>query len=260
LGSISFIRRTVYQASFVALVIAVWAYFVREQATEMAMPPPWEVGRVFLNFIVTGELLYKLYYTVLAILVGLAASIIIAIIMTSSALLYTRAAYVVEVLTSIFHPMPSVAMIPLVIVWIGIGFEGVVALTINSCLWPILLNSYTGFRAVHVTYMEVGRNVGLRKFKLIMHVMIPSALPYLLAGLKVGWARSWRTVVAAEMVFGTTSASEGIGWFIFEALQYVNFSQILSGVFVIILFGIFMERGVFETIEKKTIIRWGMSK
>lgn len=260
MGSISFIRRTIYQASFVVLVIAVWAIFVREQATEMTMPPPWVVGKTFLGFLLSGELFYKLYYTVLAIVVGLAASIVIGSVMVTAALLYTRAAYVVEVLTTIFHPMPSVAMIPLVIVWVGIGFEGVVALTINSCLWPILLNSYTGFRAVHVTYMEVGRNVGLRRLKLILHVMIPSALPYLLAGLKVGWARSWRTVVAAEMVFGTTSASEGIGWFIFEALQYVNFSQILSGVFVIILFGIFMERGVFETIEKRTVIRWGMSK
>lgn len=258
--SISFLRKTVYQAIFILIVLGIWAFFVREQATEMTMPPPWEVGRVFFNFIVSGELLFKLYHTVLAIAVGLFASILIAIVMTSAALLFTRAAYVVEVLTTIMHPMPSVAMIPLVIVWIGIGFSGVVALTINSCLWPILLNSYTGFRAVHVTYMEVGRNVGLRKFKLILHVMIPSALPYLLAGLKVAWARSWRTVVAAEMVFGTTSASEGIGWFIFEALQYVNFSQILSGVLVIILFGIVMERGVFETIEKKTVIRWGMSK
>jgi len=224
------------------------------------MPPPWEVGSVFLNFLLSGELVIKLYYTVLAIVVGLLASIVIAIIMTTAALLNTRAAYIVELLTTIMHPMPSVAMIPLVIVWIGIGFQGVVALTINSCLWPILLNSYTGFRAVHVTYMEVGRNVGLRKITLILSVMIPSALPYLLAGLKVAWARSWRTVVAAEMVFGTTSASEGIGWFIFEALQYVNFSQILSGVFVIIIFGIIMERGVFETIEKRTVIRWGMSK
>jgi NitT/TauT family transport system permease protein len=258
--SISFLRRTVYQALFILIVLGIWAFFVREQTTEMTMPPPWEVGRVFFNFIVSGELLFKLYNTVLAIIVGLLASILIAMVMTSAALLFTRAAYVVEVLTTIMHPMPSVAMIPLVIVWIGIGFPGVVALTINSCLWPILLNSYTGFRAVHVTYMEVGRNVGLRKFKLILHVMIPSALPYLLAGLKVAWARSWRTVVAAEMVFGTTSASEGIGWFIFEALQYVNFSQILSGVMVIILFGIVMERGVFETIEKKTVIRWGMSK
>ena len=258
--SISFLRKTVYQAIFILIVLGIWAFFVREQATEMTMPPPWEVGRVFFNFIVSGELLFKLYHTVLAIAVGLFASILIAIVMTSAALLFTRAAYVVEVLTTIMHPMPSVAMIPLVIVWVGIGFPGVVALTINSCLWPILLNSYTGFRAVHVTYMEVGRNVGLRKFKLILHVMIPSALPYLLAGLKVAWARSWRTVVAAEMVFGTTSASEGIGWFIFEALQYVNFSQILSGVLVIILFGIVMERGVFETIEKKTVIRWGMSK
>jgi len=258
--SISFLRRTAYQAIFVLIVLGIWAFFIREQATEMTMPPPWEVGRVFYNFIVSGELLFKLYHTVLAIVIGLVASILIAMVMTSAALLFTRAAYVVEVLTTIMHPMPSVAMIPLVIVWVGIGFSGVVALTINSCLWPILLNSYTGFRAVHVTYMEVGRNVGLRKFKLILHVMIPSALPYLLAGLKVAWARSWRTVVAAEMVFGTTSASEGIGWFIFEALQYVNFSQILSGVLVIILFGIVMERGVFETIEKKTVIRWGMSK
>lgn len=258
--SISFLRRTAYQAIFVLIVLGIWAFFIREQATEMTMPPPWEVGRVFFNFIVSGELLFKLYHTVLAIVIGLVASILIAMVMTSAALLFTRAAYVVEVLTTIMHPMPSVAMIPLVIVWVGIGFSGVVALTINSCLWPILLNSYTGFRAVHVTYMEVGRNVGLRKFKLILHVMIPSALPYLLAGLKVAWARSWRTVVAAEMVFGTTSASEGIGWFIFEALQYVNFSQILSGVLVIILFGIVMERGVFETIEKKTVIRWGMSK
>ena len=258
--SISFLRRTAYQAIFVLIVLGIWAFFIREQATEMTMPPPWEVGRVFYNFMVSGELLFKLYHTVLAIVIGLVASILIAMVMTSAALLFTRAAYVVEVLTTIMHPMPSVAMIPLVIVWVGIGFPGVVALTINSCLWPILLNSYTGFRAVHVTYMEVGRNVGLRKFKLILHVMIPSALPYLLAGLKVAWARSWRTVVAAEMVFGTTSASEGIGWFIFEALQYVNFSQILSGVLVIVLFGIVMERGVFETIEKKTVIRWGMSK
>jgi len=226
--SISFLRKTVYQAIFVLIVLGIWAFFVREQVTEMTMPPPWELGKVFFNFIISGELLIKLYHTVLAIIVGLFASILIAIVMTSAALLFTRAAYVVEVLTTIMHPMPSVAMIPLVIVWIGIGFPGVVALTINSCLWPILLNSYTGFRAVHVTYMEVGRNVGLRKFKLILHVMIPSALPYLLAGLKVAWARSWRTVVAAEMVFGTTSESEGIGWFIFEALQYVNFSQILS--------------------------------
>jgi NitT/TauT family transport system permease protein len=260
LNSISFLRKTIYQAIFLLLLIGLWAYFVRHQASEMTMPPPWVVGKIFFEFLVSGELLYKLYYTVLAILVGLAASLIIAAVMTTAALLFTRAAYIVEVLTSIMHPMPSVAMIPLVIVWIGIGFQGVVALTINSCLWPILLNSYTGFRAVHVTYMEVGRNVGLRKFKLIGSVMIPSALPYLLAGLKVAWARSWRTVVAAEMVFGTTTDSEGIGWFIFEALQYVNFSQILSGVFVIIIFGIVMERGVFETIEKKTVIKWGMSK
>ena len=108
--SISFLRRTVYQAIFILIVLGIWAFFVREQATEMTMPPPWEVGRVFFNFIISGGLLFKLYHTVLAIVVGLFASILISMIMTSAALLSTRSAYVVEVLTTIMHPMPSVAM------------------------------------------------------------------------------------------------------------------------------------------------------
>ncbi|RMF91932.1 MAG: ABC transporter permease [Nitrospinota bacterium] len=256
----SFLRRSVTQGLFVLTVLVLWAFASLHSSTETFMPPPWVVAQAFWQFLVSGELFWKMYFTLQAIAMGLLISLVLAALLNTMAFLSVRAAYGVELITTIMHPMPSVAMIPLVIIWVGIGFQGTVALTVNSCLWPLLLNSYTGFRAVHKTYLEVGRNIGLRGVHLIRAVMIPASLPYLLAGLKVAWARSWRTVVAAEMVFGTTSQSEGIGWFIFEALQYVDFSQILSGILVIIIVGVLMERGFFETLERHTIVKWGMAR
>jgi len=222
------------------------------------MPPPWVVGKTFLEFLVSGELLFKLYNTVLAILVGLVASVIITTIMTTAALLFTRAAYIVEVLTTIMHPMPSVAMIPLVIVWIGIGFPGVVALTINSCLWPIILNSYTGFKTVHQTYIEVGRNIGLKGLKLFWHVILPSALPYLITGIEISWARSWRAAIAVELVFGAATTSGGIGWTIYMSYFDMETPLLIAAIFTIAAVGVLAEKLVMETIEKRTVLRWGM--
>lgn len=254
-------KRTLVQAGAVLLVLAAWAIWSLQAAdVRTFMPPPWEVGDAIVTYLASGELLHNAGITLTGIGTGLALSLLLAAVMSLLAFYSTRAGYCVEALVTLLHPMPSVAMIPLVILWVGIGFPGLVALMVNSCLWPLLLNAMTGFRAVHRTYVEVGRNIGMRRIHLIAAVMIPSALPYLLAGLKTAWARSWRTAVAAEMVFGTTTGAEGLGWFIFEALEYVDFSRILAGLFVIIVIGIVVERLVFETIERQTIIRWGMAR
>lgn len=254
-------KRTLVQGVFALLTVAAWhVWSIQHAGEQFAMPPPGQVGRAFLEYLVSGELLRKAFLTMEAVAVGLGIGIGLALIFTSLALFSRRMASVVELLTTMLHPMPSVAMLPLVILWIGIGFPGVVALIVNSCLWPMLLNSYMGFRAVHRTYLEVGRNVGLRGVRLIVSVMVPSALPYLLAGLKTAWARSWQTVIAAEMVFGTVTGAEGLGWFIFEAMEFVDFARIIAGIVVIVIIGLLMERVVFEWLERQTILKWGMSR
>ncbi len=254
-------KRTLVQGAFALLILAAWhVWSIQHLGEQFAMPPPLEVARAFFQYVVSGELVRKAVLTMEAIAVGLAIGIVLALILTSLALLFRQVASVVELLTTMLHPMPSVAMLPLVILWIGIGFPGVVALIINSCLWPLLLNAYMGFRAVHRTYLEVGRNVGLRGVRLIVSVMVPSAFPYLMAGLKTAWARSWQTVIAAEMVFGTVTGAEGLGWFIFEALEFVDFARIIGGIVVIVIIGLFMERVVFEWLERQTILKWGMSR
>ena len=254
-------RRTLVQGVFCLLVLLVWSLWsLQHQGETTFMPPPWDVVHHTLQYVLSGELPYKAWMTLTAIGTGLLLSIVLAALLAGLALYSTRAGYALEALVTLLHPMPSVAVIPLVILWIGIGFQGIVTLTVNSCLWPLLLNALTGFRAVHRTYMEVGQNIGMRRIHLIVAVMIPSALPYLLAGFKTAWARSWRTAVAAEMVFGATTGAEGLGWFIFEALQFVDFSRILAGIFVIIIIGLLVERLGFETVERYTIVRWGMAR
>jgi NitT/TauT family transport system permease protein len=89
-------------------------------------------------------------------------------------------------------------------------------------------------------------------------ILIPAAFPSILTGLKVGWAFAWRTLIAAELVFGVSSGSGGLGWYIFENRNAMETANVFAGLFFVIMIGLVVENLVFATIEKRTIRRWGM--
>jgi NitT/TauT family transport system permease protein len=129
---------------------------------------------------------------------------------------------------------------------------------VHSVLWAVSLNTHGGFRAVSATLRMVGRNYGLKGFSLVARILIPAAFPSILTGLKVGWAFAWRTLIAAELVFGVSSGSGGLGWYIFENRNQMETANVFSGLFFVIMIGLVVENFVFATIEKRTIRRWGM--
>jgi NitT/TauT family transport system permease protein len=104
----------------------------------------------------------------------------------------------------------------------------------------------------------VGRNYGLSGVGYIRRILIPAAFPNILAGLKIGWAFAWRTLIAAELVFGTTSGSGGLGWFIYENKNLLDIAAVFAGLFSVIIIGLLVENLIFRTVEQKTIRRWGM--
>ena len=104
----------------------------------------------------------------------------------------------------------------------------------------------------------VGQNYGLRGIRFVTKISIPAAFPSILAGLKIGWAFAWRTLIAAELVFGTTSGQGGLGWYIFEAKNQLDIPEVFAGLLSIILIGLFIENVVFRLVEARTIGRWGM--
>lgn len=114
--------------------------------------------------------------------------------------------------------------------------------------------------AVSQTLRMVGRNYGLRGHRYVWAILIPAAFPSILTGLKIGWAFAWRTLIAAELVFGVSSGSGGLGWFIFENKNLLEIPRVFAGLFTVILIGLAVENLIFRTIELRTVRRWGMQQ
>ena len=129
---------------------------------------------------------------------------------------------------------------------------------VHAVLWSVALNTYAGFRAVSPTLRMVGRNYGLSRMGYITRILIPGAFPSILTGLKIGWAFAWRTLIAAELVFGVSSGAGGLGWYIFERKNNLLIPDVFAGLLTVMLFGLAVESIVFKTIEKRTVRRWGM--
>jgi NitT/TauT family transport system permease protein len=160
-------------------------------------------------------------------------------------------------LTAMFNPLPAIALLPLAMLWFGLGEISLIFVLIHSVTWPLALAALSGFESVPAAHRLVGRNYGLRGLRYIGYILIPSALPSIISGLKIGWAFAWRTLIAAELVFGVSSGQGGLGWFIFRNRNELFTDKVFAGLVSVILIGLAVEFGVFRTIERITIRRWG---
>jgi NitT/TauT family transport system permease protein len=165
-----------------------------------------------------------------------------------------------ETLTAMFNPLPAIALLPLALIWFGLGAPSLVFVIIHSVLWAVALNTLSGFRSVPETLRMSGRNVGLGGARYVGLILMPAAFPSILSGLKIGWAFAWRTLVAAELVFGASSRSGGIGWYIFEARNDLDTATVFAGLFTVILIGLVVESVIFRAIEARTVNLWGMQR
>ena len=129
---------------------------------------------------------------------------------------------------------------------------------VHSVLWPLALNIHAGFEAVPQTMRMVGRNYGLSGLRYARKILIPAAFPSILSGMKISWAFAWRTLLAAELVFGTTSGSGGLGWLIFERKNQLEIPSVFCGLLTVIVIGLAIENLFFRTVENRTVRRWGM--
>jgi NitT/TauT family transport system permease protein len=124
----------------------------------------------------------------------------------------------------------------------------------------LALNTYGGFQSAPETLRMAGRNYGLSGVRLVTQILVPAALPAILSGLKTGWAFAWRTLIAAELVFGATSGKGGLGWYIFQNRNELYTEKVFAGLAAVILIGLLVENILFRNIERRTVQRWGMQR
>lgn len=241
------------------LLAALWEVYATVLDNPLVLPAFSSTLAAMLRAIASGELPQATLYTLTLLFKGYLAGVIIAAALTAFASATRLGADLLETLTAMFNPLPSIALLPLAMIWFGLGEAGVIFVLIHAVLWAVALNTHSGFREVSRTLRMVGQNYGLTGLRYVWRILIPGAFPSILTGLKIGWAFAWRTLIAAELVFGSTSGSGGLGWYIFERKNQLLIPDVFAGLLTVILFGLLVENLVFKTIEKRTVSRWGMA-
>ncbi|MGJ5042352.1 MULTISPECIES: ABC transporter permease [unclassified Bradyrhizobium] len=262
-ASLSWLERiyhvgAVRKAIILVALAALWQAYGLWLGNPLLFPTFTDTLSAFFENIGNGIIPARTLVSLETLLIGYGIGIALAAVLTTIAIGSRIGADMLEALTSMFNPLPAIALLPLALIWFGLGKGSIIFVLVHSVLWAIALNTHSGFRSVSNTLRMVGLNYGLRGLKLVRFILIPAAFPAILTGLKVGWAFAWRTLIAAELVFGVSSGSGGLGWFIFENRNQLETANVFAGLFTVIFIGLVVENVVFATIERKTVRRWGM--
>ena len=250
----SFVRKAV----IVAALATVWEVYARVLDKPLLLPTLGATLAALRSSALSGELPRAAAYTIGLLLQGYVLGLLFAAALTALASSTRLGADLLETLTAMFNPLPSVALLPMALIWFGLGEGSVIFVLVHAVLWAVALNTHAGFRAVSPTLRMVGQNYGLSRLGFIRQILIPGAFPSILAGLKIGWAFAWRTLIAAELVFGVSSGRGGLGWFVLEHKNLFNIPHVFAGLLTVILFGLFIENVIFTAVESRTVRRWGM--
>jgi NitT/TauT family transport system permease protein len=245
--------------TLIALVlIAGWEVAARMVDNDLLLPTFGATFSAFVQGIWSGELLQKTAVSMSVLLRGYLLGAALAFVLTSLAVSTRVGRDFLSMLTAMFNPLPSIALLPLALLWFGLGTGSLLFVLVHAVLWPLALNTYSGFQSVPATLRMTGRNYGLTGLRHVLLILVPAALPSILAGLRVGWAFAWRTLIAAELVFGVASGSGGLGWFIYENKNQLEIPNVFAGLLTVILIGLVVENLIFRTIENHTVRKWGM--
>jgi ABC-type nitrate/sulfonate/bicarbonate transport system permease component len=154
-------------------------------------------------------------------------------------------------------PIPGIAWAPLFLIWFGFGIRSVIAVAALVTFFPIFYNTATGVRGVDDKLIRAARIMGVSDRGVLTKILLPGAAAYIFTGIKLGFAKGWRTIIAVEMI---ASSLWGLGYMIFDARDYLQPDVIYGGIVVLIIVYYSMEHLVLQQIEKRTVLRWGMTR
>lgn len=250
-----------FRKSLLIVILAViWEAYARHLDNPLLFPTLSDTLTALYDRFADGVLPARIWTTLKILVTGYVSGTVLAAVLTVVAINTRIGTDFLETMTAMFNPLPAISLLPLALIWFGLGPASLVFVLIHSVLWAVALNTHAGFLGVSRTLRMVGANYGLTGLSYVFRILIPAAFPSILTGLKIGWAFSWRTLIAAELVFGVSSGQGGLGWFIFENRNLLDIPSVFAGLLTVIVIGLIVENLVFQTIERRTLLKWGMKE
>jgi NitT/TauT family transport system permease protein len=249
--------RAVVRTAFPFLVVGgLWELVARAGIFPRRLFPPLEeVAATLVRLTAEGILPHHALETVGRLLAGFALAAVAGVVIGIAMVRSRRAEDVFLPLVSIGAPVPGLAYAPLFLLWFGLGNVGAILLVAFVSAFPVIVNSWTGVKAVKEVWVRAAQSMGADDQRLFRKVILPGALPYILTGLRLGLAQAWRILVGVEML---AAVPWGLGWMIFGAREFLNTDVMLAGIVVIGAIGLALEKLVFQRLERYTVVRWGM--
>ncbi len=252
---------------FVAALLVLWEYVAKSgllgEHSALIFPSLETIGAAFIRNFKVGfagsSLWIYIGNSMKLLLEGLLLGIGLAFVFSGLSIISRTFSIIYNFVVSICDLLPGVALLPVVIIIFGVKPGVIVFLVVHAVIWPMSRNILDGFLAVPQIYVEAGRNIGLKGFRLLTGVYLPAATSYIVSGLKVGWARAWRGLISAEMIFGIASCP-GIGLYINQMRTNMNNAEMYATLIVIVIIGVVVQYGILSPIENNTVKKWGMTR
>ncbi|HYZ28426.1 MAG TPA: ABC transporter permease [Thermoleophilaceae bacterium] len=238
------------QVVFVLAVLGIWQY-VGDKQGDFFLAPPTSVVSEAANEIPTSEFWSLLGSTASGIIMGFAIAAVLGVLIGVLMGTYRPAAVALNPLVSAGYVIPEAAIVPLLIVWFGLGTTPRVVAVVLFAIFEIIVTTYTGVRTADPTLRDVGRSFGASPWQLFRKVTIPGALPFIFAGLRIGAARAVKGMVVAELLFAAT----GIGGAISHSANAFRTDRVMFFVLVVTVIGVSFS-GVVQLVERLWMRSW----
>ena len=241
--------------AFYLILIGLWqAISISDVWPNNIFPSPYEVGVDLAYSASDGSLFLGIGTSIMRLVVGLAIAIFGGVVL---GIFMARVETVNQTIGSLvlgLQSIPSVAWVPLAILWFGFNDSGIIFVTAIGAIFAVTINTYTGVKNINPHYIEAARNMGAKGTQLVTNVLIPAAFPFMISGFKQGWAFAWRGVIGAELLFSFL----GLGFLLNVGRQLNDVSQVIAIMLVIMVIGIAVDGFIFKKIENKVMSRWGL--
>ena len=241
--------------AFYVLIVVVWQGIDSAEIwPDNIFPSPIDVGEDLLYGISDGSLFYGIATSMWRLVIGLAIAISGGMLL---GIFMARVETVNQTIGSLvlgLQSIPSVAWVPLAILWFGLSDYGIIFVTAIGAIFAVTINTYTGVKNIDPSFIEAARNMGAKGSQLVTTILIPAAFPYMITGFKQGWAFAWRGVIGAELLFSFL----GLGFLLNGGRQLSDVSQVIAMMLVIMGIGILIDGFIFKKLEDKVMTKWGL--
>jgi len=241
--------------AFYVLIVVVWQGIDSAEIwPDNIFPSPIDVGEDLLYGISDGSLFYGIATSMWRLVIGLAIAISGGMLL---GIFMARVETVNQTIGSLvlgLQSIPSVAWVPLAILWFGLSDYGIIFVTAIGAIFAVTINTYTGVKNIDPSFIEAAKNMGAKGSQLVTTILIPAAFPYMITGFKQGWAFAWRGVIGAELLFSFL----GLGFLLNVGRQLDDVSQVIAMMLVIMGIGILIDGFIFKKLEDKVMTKWGL--